>query len=215
METQIKQMQELVATTSRAAASWFATLSPAQQYVFLGMSSVVAYALFMWTVRIYETRKVILPPTCKGFKEHGEDVEAVLAQIRHFFANRKPGQAMSINRSRGGHEDSNRTIAADYKKTSTRVDVSRLDGVIGIESHPSKGHHPLMHMEPGLPMDTMARVALAHGYVPQVVLEFPGITAGGAVCGGGIESSSHAYGSFFDTVEEVSPIDVLCTQFAP
>ena len=100
--------------------------------------------------------------------------------------------------SRGGEADSNRTIASDYKAQSRRVDVSALDGVIAIDRE-----RGLMHIEPGMSMDEMARVGVAHGVLPLVVLEFPGITAGGAVSGGGIESSSHKYGSFFDTVEEV------------
>mmetsp|Transcript_64830 Transcript_64830/g.107781 ORF Transcript_64830/g.107781 Transcript_64830/m.107781 type:complete len:191 (-) Transcript_64830:645-1217(-) len=64
----------------------------------------------------------------------------------------------------------------------------------------------LIHVEPSVPMDELVRVALAHNVLPQVVLEFPGITAGGALGGGAIESSSFRFGTFFDTVQEV---DVL------
>ena len=42
----------------------------------------------------------------------------------------------------------------------------------------------LMHVEPAVPMDELALQALAYGVVPQVVLEFPGITVGGALSGG-------------------------------
>lgn len=55
-------------------------------------------------------------------------------------------------------------------------------------------------MQPGLAQDGLARFCLAQGFMPPVILEFPGITCGGALCGGGIESSSHSAGCFADTV---------------
>lgn len=166
----------------------------------------VAVAWFGYVVlRIFwrqiEAKRLVDAPGAKGWQLHKAQAEAVHKQFTNFLAKRKPGQMVSINRSKSGHSDSNRTIAADYKKESLKVDVSQLDGVIAIDHAAG-----LMHIEPGLPMDEMARIAIAYGVVPLVVLEFPGITAGGAVCGGGIESSSHKYGCFYDTVEEVDII---------
>lgn len=205
----LTELQEAAVTTLQSVSKgfhlWYDSLTPEQQKVVLVVGSVLGYCLFMWSVRVFEEREVVRPPKTKTFEEHGKDVARVLAQIKDFLATRKPGQAMSINRSRGGHSDSNRTIDAVYKRTATRIDVSLLDQVLGVDPV-GKGGHPLMHMEPGVPMDEMARIALAHGYVPQVVMEFPGITVGGGISGGGIESSSHAYGCFFDTVEEVDMI---------
>ncbi len=123
------------------------------------------------------------------------------AQFREFLRNRRADQHVSINRSKGGHGDSNRTVDAAYKRRGLTVDVSALDRVIEVDVATRR-----MHIQPGVPMDELARVALAFGVVPPVVLEFPGITGGGAVCGGGIESSSHAAGCFFDTVEELDII---------
>lgn len=203
----INQAQAGAETLQALAAAYVkkATAEPAGTLPALVGGAALVYVVFMWAVRIMELRKMVKPPVCKTVAEHTQDVAAVCAEVRAFLAHRKPGQAMSIKRSRGGHTDSNRTIDAVYKKLALQVDVSKLDCVVGVVEA-AGGRPPLMIVEPGVPMDELARVALAHGYVPQLVLEFPGITVGGAICGGGIESSSHAHGSFYDTVEEVDLI---------
>eukprot|EP00128_Syssomonas_multiformis_P014753 Colp12_sorted_trinity150504_noHs@30183 len=63
-----------------------------------------------------------------------------------------------------------------------------------------------MTVEPGVPMDELAKVALSFGMVPLMVPEFPGITVGGAINGGGVESTCHTYGHFHDTVDSVDVI---------
>jgi delta24-sterol reductase len=161
-------------------------------------AALLAWVVLVLAYRCVEGKVVVPPPPLKGWETHHAEAAAVAAHFGRYLAARAPGQMVSINRSRGGQADSNRTSAADYKAAAVRVDVSALDGVIAIDA---AAH--VMHIQPGLPMDEMARVAIAHGFVPLVVLEFPGITAGGAVCGGGIESSSHKWGCFFDTVVEV------------
>lgn len=140
-------------------------------------------------------------PPLKGWAAHARDVDAVRAEFAGFLRRKAPGEKLSILRSRRGANPSNRTTEAKYKERATPLDVSALCDVIEIDRE-----RMLIHVEPGVAMDFMARLAMAHGVVPQVVLEFPGITVGGAVCGGGIESSSHIFGSFVDTVEEM---DVL------
>ena len=169
------------------------------------------------------------PSQLKGWAQHHAEAEAVHKQFTMFLMQRTdPNQHVSISRSRGGHGDSNRTSDAEYKRRGVVVDVSALDKVIAVDVAAHR-----MHIQPGVPvrdrshfqsvcefaplkqsvvascsvqMDELARVALAFGVVPPVVLEFPGITGGGAVCGGGIESSSHKAGCFFDTVEELDII---------
>jgi len=163
-----------------------------------GLCALALVLLLLARRTFLERRRAVAPPALRGWAAHRAEAARVAAEFRAWRAERAPGTTASIKRSRGGEADSNRTIASDYKAQSRRVDVSALDGVIAIDR--ARG---LMHIEPGMSMDEMARVGVAHGVLPLVVLEFPGITAGGAVSGGGIESSSHKYGSFFDTVEEV------------
>src|SRR3989344_6059674 len=51
-------------------------------------------------------------------------------------------------------------------------------------------------IEPGIPMDRLVAATLRENLIPPVVPEFPGITAGGAVQGGALESSSFKFGQF-------------------
>jgi Delta24-sterol reductase len=171
--------------------------------------STLAAAWAAWVIAflVYrialERRRTVPPPPLKGWAAHARDVTAVRAAFCAWAAHRKPGQRVVLNRSRGGHADSNRTLAAAYKSGDgvTAVDVSALDGVIALDEAGE-----LLHVEPSVPQDELARQALARGWVPAVVPEFPGITAGGAFSGGGIESTSHRAGSVLDTVVEFDVI---------
>ena len=49
-------------------------------------------------------------------------------------------------------------------------------------------------------MEELVTWTLQHNLLPKVVAEFPGITVGGAIAGGGVESSSGKFGLFSDTV---------------
>ena len=182
-----------------AALQWCLSTPPVALALAHPLLSLLSLVLLLCGLRTFaEARRAVAPPVLRGWPAHRAEAARVVAEFRAWLAERAPGTMASIKRSRGGEADSNRTIASDYKAQSRRVDVSALDGVIAIDRE-----RGLMHIEPGMSMDEMARVGVAHGVLPLVVLEFPGITAGGAVSGGGIESSSHKYGSFFDTVEEV------------
>lgn len=132
----------------------------------------------------------------QGWEAHEKAVASVVAQFRGFLAARAPGQKVTLQRSRAGEADSNRTQGQAYKSNTLRVNVSELDGVIALDRA-----NRLIHVQPGLAQDMLARFCIAHGMLPTLVLEFPGITVGGAICGGGIESTSHAVGCFADTVE--------------
>ena len=140
-------------------------------------------------------------PALKGWTRHAEDVESVRRDYARFLETRNAGDKVALRRSAGGVADSNRTLAPLYKKKAAAVDVSRLAGVIAVDLEKR-----LLHVEPGAPQDELAAAALARGLVPAVVPEFPGITAGGAFSGGGIESTSAAEGSVADTVESLDVI---------
>jgi len=49
-------------------------------------------------------------------------------------------------------------------------------------------------------MDQLVKATLAYGFAPPVVMEFPGITAGGGFSGTSGESSSFRHGFFDKTV---------------
>ena len=124
----------------------------------------------------------------------------VHAEVQHWLCTRAQGALLSVRRTAPGGT-SNRTIAPLAGAATPGVDASQLDGVIEYDAQSG-----LLHVEPGLPQDALARFCLARGLLCPVLLEFPGITCGGAFSGGGIESSSHRDGSFADTVEEVDVV---------
>ncbi|KAL8716982.1 MAG: hypothetical protein Q9225_005732 [Loekoesia sp. 1 TL-2023] len=55
-------------------------------------------------------------------------------------------------------------------------------------------------------MDRLVESTLKYGLMPPVVMEFPGITAGGGFAGTGGESSSFKYGYFNETVNSVEMV---------
>ena len=58
-------------------------------------------------------------------------------------------------------------------------------------------------VESNVPMDQLVEATIKHGLIPPVVMEFPGITAGGGFAGAGDESSSFKYRYFNEIVNSV------------
>lgn len=65
------------------------------------------------------------------------------------------------------------------------VDISTLRNVLAVDQVKRT-----VLVEPNVAMDSLVEATLPHGLVPPVVMEFPGITAGGGFAGTGGESSS-------------------------
>ena len=87
------------------------------------------------------------------------------------------------------------------RASANTVDISALRNVVLIDAETRTAL-----VEPNVPMDRLVEEALQHGLVPPVVMEFPGITAGGGFSGTSGESSSFRHGFFNDTVSEVEMI---------
>jgi delta24-sterol reductase len=159
---------------------------------------VVAYCVFMIVYRGWcEARRACTLLPVLGWLAHRAQARSVHEQLKAWLRTRLPGQLLTVRRAAAS---SNRTIAP-LSAVQPGVDVSALRGVIEYDA--GRG---VLHVEPGLPMDELAHFCLARGLLCPIILEFPGITCGGAFSGGGIESSSHEHGSFADTVEEVDVV---------
>lgn len=78
------------------------------------------------------------------------------------------------------------------------VDTSRLNHVISVNKESKT-----CLVEPNVPMDHLVDACMPYGLVPPVVMEFPGITVGGAFAGTAGESSGFRYGFFDSTVNWV------------
>jgi delta24-sterol reductase len=81
------------------------------------------------------------------------------------------------------------------------VDISALANVVSINTSTRTAL-----VEPNVPMDLLVEATLIHGLIPPVVMEFPGITAGGGFSGTSGESSSFRHGFFNNTINYVEMV---------
>lgn len=81
------------------------------------------------------------------------------------------------------------------------VDTSMLTNVLGVDRK-----QRLAYVESNVPMDKLVDETMKHGFIPPVVMEFPGITVGGGFQGTSGESSSFRHGFFDRTVKGVEVV---------
>ncbi len=95
-----------------------------------------------------------------------------------------------------GHAQEKRHSNMTQKKASKtrQLGLNSLKNVLKI--NPDK---KTVVAEPAVTMEELAAATLPLGLIPPVIPEFKGITIGGAINGGALESSSHRYGQFNDT----------------
>lgn len=122
-------------------------------------------------------------------QSHKNAVEKIAATVQRYFHRCEPFRIY--------HGSTNSTRPPAYRRENM-VDISALSRVLKVDAI-SK----IAFVEPNVPMDRLVESTLAHGLIPPVVMEFPGITAGGGFAGTGGESSSFRYGYFNETVNSV------------
>ncbi|CAK7241772.1 MAG: hypothetical protein STHCBS139747_003243 [Sporothrix thermara] len=125
---------------------------------------------------------------------HKQAVATIAATVRQFFARREPYRIFhgSTNSTRP------RTAATGHARA---VDISALGNVLRVDTQ-----RKVALVEPNVPMDRLVAATLPHGLVPPVVMEFPGITAGGGYAGTAGESSSFRHGFFDQTINKVEMV---------
>lgn len=121
---------------------------------------------------------------------HEQVVANVSAAVKSFFGHGQPFRIFH------GSTNSTRPVHADRF-----VDISELSNVLKVDTSSRT-----IVVEPNVPMDKLVQATLAHGMIPPVVMEFPGITAGGGYAGSAGESSSFKYGYFDQTVKSVEMV---------
>ncbi len=117
-------------------------------------------------------------------KLHEQDVEAIRKQLAN------SSEQFSL---RNHPHPSNITRSHSYKSSSSQLNINTLNRVLEIDPAGCK-----IIVEPRVTMEQLARAALKEGMMVPVIPEFKGITVGGAIMGGGLESASHRYGLFSD-----------------
>ncbi|KAF2276818.1 24-dehydrocholesterol reductase-like protein precursor [Westerdykella ornata] len=121
---------------------------------------------------------------------HRKLVSRVAATVKDYFTRKEP--------FRISHGSTNSTRPNVKRRV---VDISALKNVVQVDPTSKRAF-----VEPNVPMDHLVEATLAHGLVPPVVMEFPGITVGGGYAGTAGESSSFKYGFFDRTVTSVEMI---------
>lgn len=117
---------------------------------------------------------------------HDAAVAAISACVQKFCERQEPFRIY--------HGSTNSTRPSQYRRDNI-VDTSGLTNVLKIDTEKK-----IVVTEPNVPMDALVSATLAHNLIPPVVMEFPGITAGGGFSGTSGESSSFRYGFFDRTV---------------
>ncbi len=123
---------------------------------------------------------------------HREAVAKIAAAVKTFYDRGEPYRIYhgSTNSTRPG------ALRHDHA-----VDISALSHVLSVDRA-----RRVAFVEPNVPMDRLVESTLVHGLVPPVVMEFPGITAGGGFAGTAGESSSFKHGFFDDTIDSVEMV---------
>ncbi len=129
----------------------------------------------------------------KSLKEHRYDIEKIKNNIK---ANRKDNRKLRFD-----HGSTNATRKKVTEKYHT-INISNLNKIIEINPNNKE-----ITLEPGVKMFELVEECLKFGLIPPVVPEFKEITAGGAILGGALESSSFKFGQFGDSCIELDIID--------
>jgi len=109
----------------------------------------------------------------------------------------KTGTQLSLRK-----QSTNTTRKSDKNATKgASIDLEPLSEILDVNTEAR-----WVDVEPRVPMDKLVAATLHFNLLPYVVPEFPGITVGGAIQGGALESSSFCHGQLNDTVLEIEVV---------
>ncbi|OOG00627.1 hypothetical protein ASPCADRAFT_202463 [Aspergillus carbonarius ITEM 5010] len=123
---------------------------------------------------------------------HSDRITPLCTQIAHFHHTRTPFRIY--------HGTTNSTRHSGFTPANS-LSTAHLSHVLAVNPATKT-----IQVEPNVPMDALLTATLAHNLVPLVVMEFPGITAGGGFSGTSGESSSFRHGFFDATVTQIELI---------
>ncbi|KAJ8112571.1 hypothetical protein OPT61_g5101 [Boeremia exigua] len=121
-----------------------------------------------------------------GNTPHDRRVSTLQSRVAHFHSTSTPFRIY--------HGSTNSTRHAAFDPSSI-IDVSAFNNILSINASTQTAL-----VEPNVPMDALVAATAVEGFLPPVVMEFPGITVGGGFVGTAGESSSFKYGFFDRTV---------------
>src|SRR4051794_29607608 len=123
---------------------------------------------------------------------HDTAVRIIASGVRQFYERKVPYRIY--------HGSTNSTRRSALKRDQM-IDTSKLTHVLHVDTASKTAV-----VEPNVPMDRLVEATLPYGLIPPVVMEFPGITAGGGYSGTSAESSSFRHGFFDRTVNWVEMV---------
>jgi len=131
------------------------------------------------------------PRWCESLSSHDLHVRAVQRAVKEGELARKQ---ISLKRS---NSKTHCTRQQSYKTGCHLVDASKLNGVISVNQD-----EMTVDLEPMCRMDVISVILQEFGCTLPVTPEFRGITIGGTIAGGGLESSAFRYGMVQQSVVE-------------
>jgi len=180
----------MVTTTLYNLATEFAT---EHRGIFVTIFVLPVSLLFdvFFSVRAWMVLKFYSAP-----KLHQKRVAGIQKQLETWTKNGKKGKLCT---SRGGWQSISPSMRT-YKSTSFTIDINLYDI---LELNKEEGW---VHVEPMVNMGMISHYLVKHNLTIPVLPEMDDLTVGGLFMGVGIETSSHKYGLFNDTVIEAEVI---------
>lgn len=123
---------------------------------------------------------------------HNRSVERISTSVREFYDSKQKFRIF--------HGSTNSTRQSSLTRKNI-VDTSSLSHVLEVNTEKRTAL-----VEPNVPMDRLVEETMKYGLVPPVVMEFPGITAGGGYAGTSGESSSFKHGFFNQTINYIEMV---------
>ena len=124
---------------------------------------------------------------------HDRAVDRISTSVRDFYDRKQKFRIFH-----GSTNSTRPSTAATHKNI---VDTSPLSHVLEVNTEKRTAL-----VEPNVPMDKLVEETMKYGLVPPVVMEFPGITAGGGYAGTSGESSSFKHGFFNQTINHIEMV---------
>lgn len=124
---------------------------------------------------------------------HDAAVAVIAANVRQFYDRQDPFRIY--------HGSTNSTRQSQHRRDNI-IDTSKLRNVLLVDVEKK-----VALVEPNVAMDALIEATVPYAHlVPPVVMEFPGITAGGGFSGTSGESSSFRYGFFDRTINWIEMV---------
>jgi delta24-sterol reductase len=164
------------------------------KFIVSHIMSLPALILAAPVFKIYDYLKYGPPSVSPNSPEiHRRKVERVQAQIKAWNKAGRPNRMCTARKAWKTLSVHNMT-----KSKYTQIQIDDMEDVVEVDLE-----RKVVTVEPGMMMGKLTNILIPMGWTVPVLPEFESLTVGGVTCGGGLETSSHRYGLFADTLIEI------------